>query len=180
MSNHHLPEHFTRTTPSGDTLERDVCDKCGFVHYRNPKVVAGSVVHHDGRILLCRRAINPRKGFWTVPAGFMELEETVSEAAIREAREEACANIIIDRVLAVYSIPRISQVQIMHVARLKEPAIAPGEESLEVELFDWEDIPWNELAFPSVRWALDQFRQVVDRDDFPAFTNPPGESGDMI
>ena len=179
MSDPHLPGHFVRETPTGDTLERDVCGKCGYVHYRNPKVVAGSVVHHDGRILLCRRAINPRKGFWTLPAGYMELEETVTEAAIREAREEACAEIIIERVLAVYSIPRLSQVQIMHVARLADGTFAPGEESLEVELFGWDDIPWNELAFPSVRWALDQFRQVLGRDEFAAFTNPPGERGDM-
>ena len=179
MSDPHLPEHFVRSTPRGDTLERDVCGKCGYVHYRNPKVVAGAVVHHDGRILLCRRAINPRKGFWTLPAGYMELGETVTEAAIREAREEACTDIIIEHVLAVYSIPRLSQVQIMHIARFKELSFAPGPESLQVELFDWNDIPWTELAFPSVKWALNQFREVAGLDNFPAFTNPPGELGDM-
>ena len=136
-----LPEHFHRTVPQGDSLVRDVCKQCGFVHYQNPKVVAGSVVHHNGRILLCRRAINPRHGFWTLPAGYMELGETITEAALREAREEACAEIEIDAVLAVYSIPRLSQVQVIHVARLGKPEFAAGEESLEVRLFGWDDIP---------------------------------------
>ena len=179
MSDPHLPDHFIRSTPDGDTVERDVCDTCGYVHYRNPKIVAGSVVVHENRILLCRRAINPRKGYWTLPAGYMELEETVAEAAIREAREEACADIIIDHVLAVYSIPRLSQVQIMHVARLKQPTFSAGAESLEVDLFDWNDIPWDDLAFPSVHWALKQFKQIEGQQSFPAFGNPQGEFGDM-
>ena len=179
MTDPHLPQHFVRTTPSGDTSERDVCDKCGYVHYRNPKVVAGSVVHHEGRILLCRRAINPRKGYWTLPAGYMELEETVAEAAIREAREEACTDIIIEHVLAVYSIPRLSQIQIMHIARLDKPEFAAGEESLEVELFTWDDIPWDDLAFPSVHWALNHYKQVAGQPTFAAFNNPRGEDGDM-
>ena len=179
MTDPHLPQHFVRTTPSGDTAERDVCDKCGYVHYRNPKVVAGSVVHHEGRIMLCRRAINPRKGYWTLPAGYMELEETVAQAAIREAREEACADIIIEHVLAVYSIPRLSQIQIMHIARLDKPEFAVGEESLEVKLFAWDDIPWNDLAFPSVHWALNHYKEVAGSPAFAAFSNPPGEYGDM-
>ncbi len=134
---------------------------------------------HDGRILLCRRAINPRKSFWTLPAGYMELGESVTAAARREAREEACADIEIEAVLAVYSIPRISQVQVMHIARLARPGIAAGEESLEVDLFAWEDIPWDALAFPSVRWALTHYDQIKGQKSFPAFTNPPGEWGDM-
>ena len=177
MSDPHLPDHFIRRVPFGDSQEREVCGQCGFVHYRNPKVVAGAIVHFDGRILLCRRAINPRKGYWTVPAGFMELNESVAEAAIREAREEACAEITIERVLAIYSIPHISQVQIMHIAHLKEPAFSAGEESLEVGLFSWDDIPWNDLAFPSVHWALTQYNQIEGQADFPVFTNPEGETG---
>ena len=172
MSDPHIPEHFVRETPQGDTHERDVCNQCGFVHYRNPKIVTGAVVYHGDQILLCRRAINPRRGFWTVPAGFMELNESVAEAAIREACEEACADITIERILAVYSIPHLSQVQIMHVAHLATPEFSVGEESLEVRLFGWDDIPWDELAFPSVTWALNQYRQAKGTTDYRVFTNP--------
>ncbi len=177
MANLALPSHFVRKVPDGDTHERDVCKTCGFVHYQNPKVVAGSVVHDAGRVLLCRRAIEPRTGFWTLPAGYMELGETTSDAARREAMEEACARIVIENVLAVYTIPRISQVQIMHVAHLAHPDVRPGPESLEVDWFDWQDIPWDELAFPSVRWALLHYDQVKDMASFPAFTSPPDEDG---
>ena len=179
MSDPHLPDHFVRATPDGDTTERDVCHQCGYIHYRNPKIVAGSVVVFQNQFLLCRRAINPRKGYWTLPAGYMELGETVAQAARREAMEEACAEIIIENVLAVYSIPRLSQVQIMHVARLDKPEFSAGEESLEVDLFDWEGIPWNELAFPSVHWALNQYRQIAGQSSFTAFGNPPDDDGDM-
>lgn len=179
MSGQELPDNFVRAVPDGDTLERDVCGTCGFVHYLNPKVVVGSVVHHDGRILLCRRAIEPRSGYWTVPAGYMELGETAAEGAVREAQEEACAEIVVEAVLAVYTIPRIAQVQIMHVARLGAPHFRAGPESAEVRLFAWEEIPWRDLAFPSVHWALEHFRQVQGKAAFPAFTNPAGEFGDM-
>ena len=179
MSEQQLPGHFVRTIPQGDTLERDVCGTCGFVHYQNPKVVVGSVVHHEGRILLCRRAIEPRSGYWTLPAGYLEFGESAAEGAMREALEEACAEIIIDNVLAVYTIPRIAQVQVMHVARLASPHINAGPESAEIGLFDWASIPWAELAFPSIRWALEHYRQVEGQTSFPAFTNPPGENGDM-
>lgn len=179
MSTQRLPNHFVRAVPDGDTLERDVCDTCGFVHYQNPKVVVGSVVHHGGQILLCRRAIEPRLGYWTLPAGYLEFGESVAEGAIREAAEEACAEIVIEAVLAVYTVPRIAQVQIMHVAHLATPHIEAGPESAEVNLFDWDDIPWDDLAFPSVRWALEHFRQIQDRAYFPVFSNPAGERGDM-
>ena len=179
MSSQRLPDNFVRAVPDGDNLERDVCETCGFVHYMNPKVVVGSVVHHDGRILLCRRAIEPRIGFWTIPAGYLELGETAAEGAIREAWEEATARIEIEAVLAVYTIPRIAQVQVMHIARLSCPGFEAGAESLEVNLFGWDDIPWDELAFPSVHWALNHYREVRDGRLFQAFTNPAGETGDM-
>jgi len=169
---------FRRETPHGDTHERDVCASCGFIHYINPKIVTGSVVRHEKRILLCRRAIEPRIGFWTLPAGFMEVGETAEQAAMREAREEANAAIVIDRLLAVYTIPRIAQVQIMYLAHLDEEKFSPGPESLEVKLASWDEIPWSELAFPSVHWALEQYRGIEDRTDFAPFSNPPGESGD--
>ena len=135
-------------------------------------------MRHDGKILLCRRAIEPRIGYWTLPAGFMELGETAEQAAMREALEEANARIVIDRLLAVYTIPRIAQVQIMYLAHLESAAISAGPESLEVKLAGWSEIPWDEIAFPSVIWALEQYRSVEGVADFPPFSNPPGEYGD--
>jgi len=164
--------------PDGDSLERDVCETCGFVAYQNPKVVTGAVVLDDGKVLLCRRAIEPRRGFWTLPAGYMELGETVEEAARREAWEEARADLALERVLAVYTIPRIAQVQVMFLARLASQGIEAGPESLEVGWFGWDEIPWSDLAFPSVRWALTQASSVAGKADFAPFGNPPGERGD--
>lgn len=164
---------FTLKTPPGEDRERRVCNSCGFIDYVNPKIVAGVVAHRDGRILLCRRAIEPRKGFWTLPAGFMELGESVEDGACREAREEACAELELEGLLGLYSIPRIGQVQVFFRARLmNEPAAGP--ESLEVGLFGWDDIPWPELAFPTVRWALDHYRETVGKTVFVPFGNPPG------
>ena len=168
---------FRREVPPGDTHERDVCATCGFVNYVNPKIVTGSIVRHAGKILLCRRAIEPRIGFWTLPAGFMEVGETTEQAAMREAREEANAAIVIDRLLAVYTIPRIAQVQIMYLAHMAEPSFSAGPESLEVMLAGWDEIPWDEIAFPSVKWALDQYRSVETARDFAPFSNPAGEYG---
>lgn len=172
----HCP-HFVRRIPDGDTIERDVCGQCGHIAYANPKIVTGSVVVHENRILLCRRAIEPRKTYWTLPAGYLEEHETPEDGAVREAREEACADISLDLLLAVYSIPRISQVQLIYRARLKVPNFAAGPESLEVRLFDWDDIPWTEIAFPSVHWALNHWAQSRDISAFSPFTNPAGEWG---
>lgn len=169
---------FSRRVPHDDDRERRICDTCGFVDYENPKIVVGSVVRVGEGVLLCRRAIEPRLGLWTLPAGFLELHETVEEGALREAWEEARARLRIRALLAVYSIPRISQVQLMHLAELAEPGFAAGPESLEVAVFGWDEIPWDQLAFPSVHWALDHARQVWDVPVFPPFTNPPGERGD--
>jgi ADP-ribose pyrophosphatase YjhB (NUDIX family) len=165
---------FALKVPEGDDRERNVCTRCGFVDYQNPKIVTGSVATtEDGRVLLCRRAIQPALGFWTLPAGYMELGESVEQSARREAREEAGADLRLDRVLAVYSVPRISQVQIMFRARLLNPdTIAPGPESQELMLTSWEDIPWDELAFPTVAWALRQHREVEGRAEFAPFSNP--------
>ncbi|MCW5745061.1 MAG: NUDIX hydrolase [Alphaproteobacteria bacterium] len=173
------PDNFKKRVPDGDNRERLVCDDCKFVLYQNPKIVAGSVVMADDRILLARRAIEPRKGYWTLPAGYMEIGETAEQAAQREAIEEACATIEIDRLLAVYSIARIGQVQIMYRARLASPDIAPGPESTEVALVRWDDIPWENLAFPTVVWALAHFHQTRARDDFATFSNPTGDLARM-
>jgi ADP-ribose pyrophosphatase YjhB (NUDIX family) len=158
--------------PEGDNRPRLVCPDCGFINYENPKIVAGAVVTWEDKFLLCRRAINPRKGWWTIPAGYLELNETVLDGAKREAMEEACAEIDIDALLAVYTIPRISQVQMIYRATLPRPDFAAGEESLEVKLFDWNDIPWDELAFPTVRWALNHFQETQGQKDFAPRSNP--------
>ena len=164
---------FALEIPIGDDKERRVCQRCEFIDYQNPKIVAGSVVTKGEQILLCKRDIEPRKGFWTLPAGFMELGETVEDAARREAQEEALADIEIDRMLAVYSIPRIGQVQIMFRARLAGD-YGVGPESQEVKLVDWKDIPWSELAFPTVVWALTHFAETRDQAVFAPYANPPG------
>ena len=163
---------FERRIPDGDNMERDVCARCGHVHYVNPKIVVGAVCSWYGRILLCRRAIEPRKSFWTIPAGFLEEHETPAEGAMREAFEEASTRIDIDRLLAVYAVPRISQVQLIFRATLADGQFAPGTESLETALFAWEEIPWNELAFPSVHWALSHHRESDGRHDFAPYGNP--------
>ena len=177
MSDGATPARFVRKVPAGDDRLRLVCDDCGYVAYENPKVVVGSVCLWQDRILLCRRAIHPRRGFWTLPAGYLELHETTAEGARREAREEALAEIELEGVLAVYSIPRLSQVQVMYRARLVSPAIGAGPESEAVGLFGWDEIPWDELAFPSVRWALDDYRASRGAEGFAARSNPPGDLG---
>ena len=123
-------------------------------------MVVGSVCEAGGRLLLCRRAIPPRTGFWTIPAGFLELGESAEEGARREAWEEACARIELIGLLAVYSVRRINQVQLLYRARLLDERVAAGPESLEVALVEWADIPWDELAFPTVRWILEHARAV--------------------
>lgn len=169
---------FVRAVPAGDDRERLVCSDCGFVNYENPKIVVGSVVSWEGRILLCRRAIMPRRGFWTIPAGYLELHEAAHDGAIREAWEEARAEIALDRLLAIYNVPRLSQVQLIWRADLARGAFAAGPESEEVRLFAWDDIPWDDLAFPSVHWALRHWREVDGRADFAPLTNPAGQTGD--
>jgi ADP-ribose pyrophosphatase YjhB (NUDIX family) len=164
---------FRLAIPEGDDRVRRICNRCNFVDYVNPKIVTGSVVTKGDLILICKRAIEPRKGFWTLPAGFMEEGESVEDGARREAREEACADIRIDRLLAVYSVPRIAQVQIMFRAELLSD-IAPGPESQEVKLVAWKDIPWSQLAFPTVVWALTHFAETRALGNFAPFANPPG------
>jgi ADP-ribose pyrophosphatase YjhB (NUDIX family) len=167
-----------RRIPPGDDRERLVCLACGFVNYENPKVVVGAVVTFEDKFLLCRRGIEPRRGFWTIPAGYLEQHEDTVAGARREAREEAGAEIKVDALLAVYSIPRISQVQLVYRAIL-EGGFAPGRESLEVSLFAWADIPWRDLAFPSVHWALEHHRQAASASVFAPFGNPLGRMGNL-
>jgi len=167
---------FTNRIPDGDTHARAICDQCGYIAYENPKVVVGSVVVHDGKVLLCRRAIEPRRGFWTLPAGYLELQETIEEGARREAFEESGARIALDGILAVYSISRIGQVQVIFRARFDgSAAFAPGVESLDVRLFDWALLPWAELAFPSVHWSLHAWRAAGDGPLGTLAGNPPND-----
>lgn len=150
-----------RAIPEGDNRERLMCRDCGFINYQNPKVVVGAIVTWQDRFLLCRRAIEPRRGYWTMPAGYLELNEAATAGAIREAWEEARARIAIDGLLAIYDVPRLSQVQLIYRAHLDAPEFAAGEESLEVRLFGWDELPWSELAFPSVHWGLKHHREFT-------------------
>jgi ADP-ribose pyrophosphatase YjhB (NUDIX family) len=143
--------------PEGDHLARYVCDVCGVVHYQNPKMIVGCVPEHQGRILLCRRAIEPRLGFWTIPAGFMENGETTQEGAQRESFEEAQARVEIGSLLAVVHVLHADQVHVMFRANLPEPQFGPAPESLEVGLFAEDEIPWSDIAFRSVDFALRRY-----------------------
>ncbi|MBT8453121.1 MAG: NUDIX hydrolase [Deltaproteobacteria bacterium] len=168
-----------RKVPVGDNRQRLVCPDCEYVAYENPKVVVGVVATWEDTLLMCKRAIEPRLGFWTLPAGFMELGETPEEGASREAWEEACAELEIIDLLAVYSLRHISQLQLFYRARLVSPDVSPGVESEEVGLFRFDELPASDLAFPSVRWAIDHFQQVRGAESFVPFRNPPGHSGEM-
>jgi len=150
---------FTRRVPNGDDIERAICDRCGFVDYENPRIVVGSVATWENRVLLCKRAIEPRSGYWTLPAGYLERNESPEDGALREAWEEARARLEIDQLLGTYAITRISQVQLIYRARLVDPNVEAGPESREVGLFSWDEIPpLDQIAFPSVNWALEDFR----------------------
>src|SRR5512139_392975 len=136
--------------PPGDALPRHVCKRCGHIHYENPRLVVGCVASWEDKILLCRRAIEPRAGYWTLPAGFMEMGETTAEAAARETLEEAGARVEVQNLFTLLNVPHVHQVHLFYLARLTDPGFEAGEESLEVKLFDEADIPWDEIAFPTV------------------------------
>ena len=155
-----------RGVPAGDNRERHICDNCGTIHYHNPKIVAGCIVSWEDRILLCRRAIEPRHGLWTVPAGFMENGETTYQGAVRETLEEANARVEVDELYMTVNLPRINQVYMLFRARLLDLDFSPGEESLEVELFERRQVPWRELAFPTVALALEHFFEDRERGSF--------------
>ena len=152
--------------PEGDNLSRAVCDACGIVHYQNPKIVVGCLPTLGDKILICKRAIEPRYGLWTLPAGFMENNESAAEGAAREAMEEANAKVEIEDLYTVYSIPHISQVYMMFRARLIDPNVSAGAESLEVKLVDEAEIPWDQLAFAMVKRTLTHFLEDRKRGVF--------------
>ena len=150
---HSVSQHI----PQGDSRLRYVCDHCQIIHYQNPNIVAGCLATWGTQVLLCRRAIEPRKGYWTLPAGFMENGETVEQAARRETREEACAEVEHLAIYTLIDVPHINQVHIFYRAELQSLDFAAGVESLEVQLFDEADIPWSELAFRTVSRTLECF-----------------------
>jgi len=162
--------------PDGDHRPRFVCASCGTIHYKNPLLVLGCVPQWEHKILLCKRAIEPRLGFWTVPAGFMEIGETMQHAAARECYEEAMAKVEIGSLLAVANLTHAGQVHIMFRARLLAPEFAPGPESLEVGLYSEAEIPWSDLAFPSGEFTLRKFfaDRAAGREDhhFTELTRP--------
>ena len=140
--------------PADDNRERHICIECEMVHYQNPKIVTGCIPEFGNRILICKRAIEPRYGYWTLPAGFMELGETSPQAAIRETMEEANARVEIISLYTLFNLPHVNQVYMMFRARMDEPDFSPGDESLEVMLCDEGEIPWQEIAFTTVKQTM--------------------------
>lgn len=161
----------TLRIPEGDNRPRHVCTRCQTIHYQNPKIVTGTLPVWQDQVLLCRRAIEPRYGLWTLPAGFMENGETMEQAAQRESREEANANLELQQLYTLISLPHISQVYVMYLARLRDRDFSPGAESLEVVLFDEADIPWDRLAFRTIHYTLKQYFTDRRRGEFPLHTH---------
>jgi ADP-ribose pyrophosphatase YjhB (NUDIX family) len=173
--------------PEGDNRPRHICNNCNFIHYVNPKVIAGCLPVYEGKVLLCKRAIEPRIGYWTLPAGYMENGESTQNAATRETREEANARVSHLELYTVTSIVPVSQVQLIYLAQLDDLNFSAGDETEEVQLFAEEDIPWDDLAFQTIRNALRFYfedrktnvfpmrhidletppRQYVDKSDLP-------------
>jgi len=148
--------------PPGDHLSRFVCDACGIIHYQNPRIVVGCVPEFEGRILLCKRAIEPRRGYWTIPAGFMENGETLQQGAARESHEEALADVTIGSLLSIVHVLHAQQVHVFFRATLAQAQFGAGPESLEVELLEPGRIPWSDIAFPSTDFALRRY--LEDRE----------------
>jgi len=149
--------------PDGDDKKRLTCPDCDHITYSNPKPIVGTMVTYGDKILLCRRAIPPRTGFWTIPGGYMEEGESLEDGAKRETREESGAQIEIDALLAIYDIPHAGQIHMLYRGQMTSPAYQAGPESLEVKLFDWDDIPWSDLAFPITAEILRQYHRTKDQ-----------------
>ncbi len=151
------------SVPEGDNRERDVCYSCDSIHYQNPRIIAGCIPVWEDKVLLCKRAISPRKGYWTLPAGFMELAETTEQAAIRETLEEAGAVVKTESLYALFNLPHIGQVYMIYRSALLKPEFESGIESLDTRLFSEDEIPWDDLAFPTMRLSLEYY--FKDRAD---------------
>jgi ADP-ribose pyrophosphatase YjhB (NUDIX family) len=164
----------TLGVPSGDNRERFVCEHCDTIHYQNPRIITGCLAIWEDQVLLCKRAINPRSGFWTLPAGFLENGETTQAGAARETWEEAQAKVAIDDLYTMFSLPHISQVYLFYRAQLIDGAFSAGHETEQVALFREEDIPWSELAFPVIRDTLQHYFKDRIHNQFAVHT------GDII
>jgi ADP-ribose pyrophosphatase YjhB (NUDIX family) len=159
---------INRLIPKGDNRERYVCsdEACGEIHYQNPRIITGCLPIYKEQILLCRRAIEPRLGLWTLPAGFLENQETTQQGAERESLEEANANLDIKELYTIFDIPHINQVYFFYRAELLDTDFSPGIESLDVKLFKKEDIPWDELAFPAIKKTLEYYIEDSAKQQF--------------
>jgi ADP-ribose pyrophosphatase YjhB (NUDIX family) len=158
---------LARRVPENDDRERLVCDRCAVIHYQNPRMVVGCLPVWEERVLLCRRAIAPRHGYWTLPAGFLENSESTLEGALRETWEEARARVTGESLYTIFDLPHISQVYIFYRARLSAPEYAAGPESSAVELFAEHEIPWDRLAFPVINVTLERFFADRRRGVYP-------------
>lgn len=163
----HCGHEIAVTIPPGDDRERYTCPHCETIHYRNPRIITGCLALHGDQVLLCKRAIEPRHGYWTLPAGFMENGETTEQGALRESWEEARANIDIHHLYTLFNLPYINQVYLFYRGRLTNLDFGAGPESLEVELFSEDNIPWDDLAFPVVRKTLEHYFRDRQREEFP-------------
>lgn len=164
----------TLRVPQGDTRQRACCDSCGAIHYVNPRPVVGTIPVWDDQVLLCRRAIEPRYGKWTLPAGFMEVGETTADGAVRETLEEAGARVLLGPLFSVIDVPHVEQVHMFFQARLLDTAFVPGDESLEVRLFDESAVPWEELAFRTVAATLKHYFEDRARGSYGVHTGSIG------
>lgn len=160
--------------PDGDDRLRHVCSCCNIIHYHNPRVIVGCLISQSEQVLLCRRAIEPRKNFWTIPAGFLENDETMLHGALRETQEEACAEVDNATLYRLFDIPHINQVYVFYRGELCADKYDIGPESLEVKLFDENDIPWGELAFPVVTDLLTEYFQDRKTGHYPVRVEQPG------
>jgi ADP-ribose pyrophosphatase YjhB (NUDIX family) len=160
-------KEVAKAIPKDDDRERYICPGCETIHYQNPNIVTGTIPVWEDKILLCKRAIDPRYGLWTLPAGFMELDETTQEGAIRETLEESNARVEIQQLYTVINLPNANQVYMMFLSRLLDLDFSPGVESLKTELFTEDEIPWDELAFGTIKETLTHFFEDRKRGSFP-------------
>ena len=179
-------ESVVHRVPEGDNLPRFICEHCDTIHYQNPKLVVGCLPVWNEQVLLCKRAIEPCYGLWTLPAGFMENQESLEEAALRESSEEANANLQIEDIYSIVSLPHINQIYVLYRAKLLDLNFYAGSESLDVQLFNEEDIPWEQLAFKTIDCTLKHFFADRKTNNFPVHNtviskrNRLGETKDII
>lgn len=157
--------------PEGDNLPRYICEHCDIIHYQNPKLVVGCLPVWKDQVLLCKRAIEPCSGLWTLPAGFMENQESLEQAALRESDEEANANLEIENLYSVTSLPHINQIYVLYRAKLLDLDFYAGPESLDVQLFNEEDIPWEQIAFKTIENTLRRFFEDRKQNNFSVYTS---------